>query len=612
MAVLKCKMCGGDVAFSPNDTVGICEWCGSKSTLPKISDDRLANLFNRANHFRMKGDFDKAEASYEHILEEDNSIAEAHWGAVISRYGIEYVEDPNSHKRVPTCHRASWRSILTDNDYLSAIEYAEENAKAIYVAEAKYIDDVQKRILAISKNEAPYDIFICYKESTGGGSRTKDSVMAQDLYERLQKEGFRVFFARITLEDKLGQEYEPYIFSALNSAKVMLVIGTDADNFNAPWVKNEWSRFIAIMHEQMGRLLIPCYKGMDVYELPEELSVFQCQDMGKIGFEQDLIRGIKKVLRPEGEAEQINRSPEAGSNSLLKRGNMFLADCEWEKASEYFDRVLDIDPECAEAYSGKLCATLQASAIGVLGKIYIGTVEDRFVAWAGNVSASLTEFPDYNKAMQFADSDLKRALIDEERLVQREVQELQIVQNQSEISITEKGVKVLQGAINVSIENIKNGEQQIKSLKRNKESNGKQLMPLINECKREERTSNVICILCIGIPVAMSLIEFITSPKSFLNVVVGIFFALPLSGYLGSFLGGLLSRPSANKAKNLNERISTLHANDHAFTNQIAGLEQMISIEKSNISKNKERVSIEQKRLEQLSEKLNQNNIRIE
>ena len=57
----------------------------------------------------------------------------------------------------------------------------------------------------------------------------------------------RVFFSRITLEDKLGQEYEPYIFAALNSAKVMLAFGTCYDYYNAVWVKNEWSRFLQLM-----------------------------------------------------------------------------------------------------------------------------------------------------------------------------------------------------------------------------------------------------------------------------------------------------------------------------------------------------------------------------
>mgnify|MGYP007110798585 CR=1 FL=1 len=42
--------------------------------------------------------------------------------------------------------------------------------------------------------------------------------------------------------------------------------------------------------------LLPCYRDMDPYDLPEALSVLQSYDMSKIGFMQDLIRGVKKVI----------------------------------------------------------------------------------------------------------------------------------------------------------------------------------------------------------------------------------------------------------------------------------------------------------------------------
>mgnify|MGYP000004764029 FL=1 len=95
----------------------------------------------------------------------------------------------------------------------------------------------KKGILEISQNEEPFDVFICYKETDEHGRRTHDSVLANDLYHQLTQEGFKVFFARITLEDKLGTAYEPYIFAALNSAKVMVVIGTKPEYFNAVWGK---------------------------------------------------------------------------------------------------------------------------------------------------------------------------------------------------------------------------------------------------------------------------------------------------------------------------------------------------------------------------------------
>lgn len=364
MAVLKCKMCGGNIEITENQNIGVCDSCGSTMTIPNVNDERIMNLFDRANHFRLQNEFDKALAAYESILSEDNKNAEAHWGCVLSRYGIEYVKDPSTHKRVPTCHRVQNESVLSDLDYKQAVEYAEDNSvKAIYEKEAEVIAEIQKNILSIANNESPYDIFICYKETDNSGRRTIDSTLAQDIYYQLTNDGYKVFFSRITLEDILGTEYEPYIFSALNSAKVMLVIGTDKDYFNAVWVKNEWARFLDLMKKDKSKMIIPCYRDMDAYDLPDELSMFQSQDMSKIGFVQDLIRGIEKVISQKEDREQttVEVSNNAPYASLLKRAYIMIEDSEWQKADELLERVLDQNPECAEAYLGKLMIDLKVN-----------------------------------------------------------------------------------------------------------------------------------------------------------------------------------------------------------------------------------------------------------
>lgn len=296
MSIFKCKMCGGNVEFENGATVGVCDSCGTKQTLPRLDDEKRANLYDRANHFRRNNEYDKAMGIYEQILSEDSTDSEAYWSLVLCRYGIEYVEDPSTHKRVPTVNRAQFTSIFADEDYKSALQYADGYQKEIYEQEAKAIDEIQKGILAISQKEEPFDVFICYKETDKDGRRTQDSVLANDLYHQLTQEGFKVFFSCITLEDKLGTAYEPYIFAALNSAKVMVVLGTKPEYFNAVWVKNEWSRYLALVKQSGGKkILIPAYRDMDPYDLPDEFSHLQAQDMSKLGFIQDLIRGIKKI-----------------------------------------------------------------------------------------------------------------------------------------------------------------------------------------------------------------------------------------------------------------------------------------------------------------------------
>ena len=359
MAKIQCKICGGELNLPEGVLSGECPYCGTLTTFPKVASEELENLYNRAEHFRRINEYDKAVAAYEKIVEIDPEDAEAYWGLVISKFGIEYVEDPVSHERIPTCHRVHYESILADADYLNALEKAGSYEKGIYEAEAKRIAEIQRDILSISNNEQPFDVFICYKESDNYGRRTKDSVTAQEIYYQLTDAGYKVFFARITLESKLGQQYEPYIFAALNSAKVMLVIGSEKEYFDAVWVRNEWSRFLALMKKERSKLLIPCYRDMDAYDIPDALSVFQAQDMSKIGFIQDLLHGIKKVFAVSARTGNCDSSGTTALSPLLRRAKLFLEHNDFDSAREYCERTLDQEPENPWAYFYRMMAELQ-------------------------------------------------------------------------------------------------------------------------------------------------------------------------------------------------------------------------------------------------------------
>lgn len=294
--IYKCKMCGGALQITDNASMCICEYCGSKQTLPKNNDDEKAELYERANKYRRNSEYDKAANIYEQILSKDITDSEIYWSLVLCRYGIEYVEDPKSHKRIPTVNRASYTSILMDSDYISALEFASEECREIYESEAETIDKIQKNIIEASKKEEPYDIFICYKETDDKGERTKDSVLAYEIYEELTRNGFRCFFSRISLENKLGSAYEPYIFAALQSAKVMIVVGSRKEYFEAPWVKNEWSRYLSLIKNGADKKIVPAFIDINANELPEEFGYLQSQDMSKLGSLQDLVQGVNKII----------------------------------------------------------------------------------------------------------------------------------------------------------------------------------------------------------------------------------------------------------------------------------------------------------------------------
>jgi tetratricopeptide (TPR) repeat protein len=431
-------MCGGSLEIENGQSVGTCDSCGSTMTLPKLDDDRRANLYDRANHFRRNNEYDKAAALFESILNEDKTDAEVYWSLILCKYGIEYVEDPKTHKRVPTCNRTQLTSIFADEDYKSAVANADGYQKNIYEEEAKAIDAIQKGILEVSQKEAPFDIFICYKETDNNSRRTLDSVLANDLYHQLTQEGFKVFFSRITLEDKIGIAYEPYIFAALQSAKVMVVLGTKRENLESVWVKNEWSRFLALIKDGAKKTLIPAYRDMDPYDLPEEFSHLQAQDMGKLGFMQDLIRGIKKLTESPSTQAAPAYAPPVASNpaeSLVKRAFLFLEDADWKKANDLLEQGLNLDPENAQAYVGKLMADLQVKKEEELALC------NKRISGAGN----------FQKAIRFADENYRKVLEGYNQII---VDRLEYAREEKENAKKEK----VYNAANSEMDNAANSE----------------------------------------------------------------------------------------------------------------------------------------------------------
>lgn len=341
--VFKCKMCGGDIEVVEGTNIGKCLYCKSTMTLPSVDNEKLLNLYNRANNLRLSNEFDKAYGVYETILEIDENQLEAHWGLILCRYGVEYVDDPKTKKKMITCHRTKYESVITDPDYKIIINKAYGEALKIYKEEAKTISNIQKKALEISNNEEDYDIFICYKEGDKNGDRTSDSVIAQDIYNKLTDLNYKVFFARITLADKLGEEYEPYIFSALNSSKVMLVVGTNAENLNSVWVKNEWSRYLDLIKNKKKKVLIPVYSKMDAYELPEEFSMLQALCIDKVGSMQDLVTAVGKIIN--------KKSTDIDSDMYQKFKQMMLEE-EREKQEELSKRydVIEKKDKCSIPY----------------------------------------------------------------------------------------------------------------------------------------------------------------------------------------------------------------------------------------------------------------------
>jgi len=404
--LFKCQICGGELDLQEKTHIGTCQYCGSKQTLPRLASERQALLYERATKARLANEYDQAAGLYEILLSEDSTDPETYWSLVLCKYGVAYVDDPATNKRILTCNRTQFTSVFEDENYKKAMVYANSEAQALYTAGAKIIDAIQRAALELSAKESPYDIFLCHKATDDSdNSRTIDSILAQDMYSRLTSAGYKVFFSRISLANISGN-YEPYIFSALHSAPIMIVLGTKTEYFNAVWVKNEWSRFLGLIKGGAKKTIIPVYRDIDPKDLPVELRNLQAQNRDTIEFYENLLTIIKNQLGAEKKPTTVVSAN--GAESIYRRGTMALEDGNFSEARKFFDRALNVDPEYAPAYIGMLCTQRKHKHEHELT----------------NSEEPLTKLDEYRKAIRFADADYRKTLESYNQVILNRLDEL--------------------------------------------------------------------------------------------------------------------------------------------------------------------------------------------
>lgn len=370
MGGLKCKMCGSNLDIGDSITVCKCEKCGTSQTVPDIEDDKELKLFERAGRLRFNCDFDKAAGIYNTITDSYTEEAEGYWGLILCKYGIEYADNA-SGKKVPVCHRISYDSVMDDEDFELVMENSDSESRAIFREEAKIIEENRKKYIQIAESEQPYDIYISYRAKDDNGDKTAVSEIAGHLYNKLTSAGYSVFLSEAALKGKKQSDCEPYIYSALNSANVMLALGTSYDDYNDVWVKNEWNRYLEIAEKNKNKCLIPCYKDVDEYDIPKEFAGLKVCQLGNDDTFNNIMAEIANVVKPESvnqpapepekaepaeeiELEEIEIIEPVDINKLLDEGFSAISDKNWKKANKLFFHVLDEEPDNSKAYWGQL------------------------------------------------------------------------------------------------------------------------------------------------------------------------------------------------------------------------------------------------------------------
>ena len=289
----KCLTCGGDIILSEDGKHGECCYCHRKYEYESgLTDDKSIIDYEQATEYWHTFRFADAKRKFLDVANANPEFSEAWWGAFVSEYGIEFVTNKFGGQ-IPTCHRAHTVSVFDDENYKKAIETADDETKETYHSLGEKIETIRKGIIGKSNAGEIYDIFICFKATEVDDERRKtmDYDLGREIYSTLNKEGYRVFFAPETLLQIAEQEYEPHIYRALSTAKVMLLLCSDNREIESAWVKNEWSRFLDIHN---GQGLIPiCGNKFESYSpnsLPEDLRKLNAIEYNGRLFEQLLTK----------------------------------------------------------------------------------------------------------------------------------------------------------------------------------------------------------------------------------------------------------------------------------------------------------------------------------
>ncbi len=379
---------------------------------------KIQKLYRQAGDYQHDRRYDKAEEYYRRMLTEGEEDAEVYWRLIMCHYCVFYEKDDDG-RMIP---------IILNPDLTDPAEMSLRKELVLQMTEQENVDYDTKlqeidRILdkyRLLKDQVQYDIFISVKQDDNG-RYTADSDVASDLYDFLTGHGLRVFNSRRT-PIPAGHEYEPYIISALISAKVLIVVGTTPDNMNSNWVKNEWSRFQWLQYrekEKTGKTdrVLFCYlaKGMRAEQIPRALHPDRQAIYDGVKAHDELLMAIdflkKTGIQTGGSGYIPTPLPKPDYGKVKKQMTAWLVIGKYEKVQKRYDELLDEGSflEHASLHLAALCARNKVADINqILNSVFV-----------------LEDAPEYKTAVLLCDDEEEKQMLERYLAQNREWREKQ-------------------------------------------------------------------------------------------------------------------------------------------------------------------------------------------
>ncbi len=282
--------------------------------------DELVKTYRQAEELQKERRFDEAEEYYRKGLIQGGNDPEVYWRLVLCHYCVEYQQDDEG-KWIPSIlypDLSDPSEVSVRTNLLKSARTAGGGLEAHYLEKLEAIDRILDKYRECH-NRDRYDVFISVKQTqsgSGGKYYTEDYRVGRDLYDFLSSLGLKVFNSEKT-RCPAGEEWEPYILSALMSSQAMIVVGTCPEYMESQWVRNEWSRYQWLQKnekkkgESKQRLLL-CYLagGMSPALIPKGLNPGRQAIIDGLMAQDELKSALSQVFPSLG---QVSRQPAESS-----------------------------------------------------------------------------------------------------------------------------------------------------------------------------------------------------------------------------------------------------------------------------------------------------------
>ena len=171
MSIFKCKMCGGSLEVDDDQKVCVCEYCGTRQTVPKYEDNYHKSadsengdkpntevLLNRVTIFLADKNWKNADKYCEKALDINPECAEAYLGKLMAELKIDKFEN------LQNCNKV----FIDNNNYKKVVQFADDKLQneiyeILYKQAIRFMDSSSTK--SCEKSIAVFDSIKNYKDS---------------------------------------------------------------------------------------------------------------------------------------------------------------------------------------------------------------------------------------------------------------------------------------------------------------------------------------------------------------------------------------------------------------------------------------------------------------